>query len=135
MSKNILLDLNVLIDVFLERTGYETSRDVIRLGELGKVRLHMSAHAITTFAYLLENAKVPQPKIQQHVSWILQTFRIVSVDDTLLKAALQSHIKDYEDAVVEQAAVSCGASAVITRNTKDFKASRIHAVTPEVFLK
>lgn len=135
MPKNILLDLNVLIDVFLERTGYEASRDVIRLGELGKVRLHMSAHAITTFAYLLENAKVPQPKIQQHVSWILQTFRIVSVDDTLLKAALQSHIKDYEDAVVEQAAVSCGASAVITRNTKDFKVSRIHAVTPEVFLK
>lgn len=134
MPKNILIDLNVLLDVFLERDGYRASLDVIRLGELGNRQLFMSAHAVTTFAYLLEDAKVPKDTLLEHIRWVLQQFSIVPVDGAILDAAVRSGIKDYEDAVVEQAAVTCHAEAIVTRSTKDFKAGSIHAVTPEVFL-
>lgn len=134
MPKNILIDLNVILDVLLERRGFEASRDVLSLGELGSHRLYTSAHVVTTFAYLLENAKVPRPEILRHVDWLLRTFSVVPVDGALLKLALKSRVVDYEDAVIECAADQARAAAIVTRNTKDFKMSRIKAMAPEVYL-
>jgi hypothetical protein len=48
---------------------------------------------------------------------------------------LKSRITDYEDAVIEQAAVICNAPIIITRNIKDFKASIIQVLTPEEYIK
>jgi predicted nucleic acid-binding protein len=131
MPKNILIDLNVIIDVLLERRGFEASLTILELGESDSHRLYISAHIVTTFAYVLEEAKVPRPEISRHLSWLLRAFIVVPIDDKLLKNALKSHIRDYEDAVVEQAAVSCDAVAIITRNIKDFKDSAIRPITPE----
>ena len=33
MPTNILIDLNIILDVFLERDGFKASSDVIQLGE------------------------------------------------------------------------------------------------------
>jgi predicted nucleic acid-binding protein len=135
MLKNILIDLNIILDVLLERSGFEASRDIIQLGEADGHTLFISAHIVTTFAYLLENAKVPKNQIAQHIDWLLQTSAVVPVDATLLQAALKSRIDDYEDAVVEAAAVACKASVIITRNIKDFKFSTVQALVPEAFLQ
>jgi predicted nucleic acid-binding protein len=134
MPKSIVIDLNVILDVLLERDGFEASRDVLQLGEAGDLKLYVSAHIVTTFAYLLENAKVPKAQIQRHVEWLLQTFVVVPVDGELLKSALKSHVSDYEDAVIERTAAECKAVAIITRNIKDFKASTVQAQTPEDYL-
>ena len=135
MPKNITIDLNVIIDVLLERKGFEYSRKVLELSESGNHRLYISAHMVTTFAYILEAAKVPRSEIIHHIDWLLQTFLIVPVDKTLLKIALKSQLKDYEDAVVEQAAIICNASTIVTRNVKDFKASSLMVFEPEGYLK
>ena len=135
MPKNILIDLNVIIDVLLERQDFESSRDVLELSELGGYRLYISAHAVTTFGYILEQAKVPRFEILRHIKWLLQVFIIVPTDEALLKAALKSPLKDYEDAVVEQAAIICNASTIITRNIKHFKASRVQVLTPKEYFQ
>lgn len=133
MPKNILIDLNVIIDMLLERRGFEASRDVIQLGERGRHRLFISAHMVTTFAYVLEAARVPRPQILRHVEWLLQFFVVVPVDSALLEAALKSRIRDYEDAVVEQAARACDALVIVTRNVKDFKPGTVRAMSPEQY--
>ncbi len=135
MQKNILIDINVIIDVLLERRGFESSRDVLELSELGSHRLYISAHMVTTFAYILEEAKVPRPEIRRHIEWLLRMFVVVPVDKALLEAALKSRVTDYEDAVVEQAAVMCNASAIVTRNIKDFKTSTAQVLTPEAYVR
>ncbi len=135
MQKSILIDINVILDVFLERPGFEASRDVLLAGERGEYVLSLSAHSVTTLAYLLESSKVPKSVVTKHIAWILQVFEIVSVDQQILQAALRSKVQDYEDAVVEQSAAICGAAAVITRNTSDFRLSMVPALTPEQFLQ
>lgn len=135
MPKNILIDLNVIIDVLLERRGFEASRDVIQLGEAGRHQPYISAHMVTTFAYILEAARVPRSQILRHIGWLLQLFVVVPVDSALLGAALKSRIKDYEDAVVEQVARECEALLIVTRNVKDFKPGAVRAVTPEQYLR
>ena len=82
----------------------------------------------------IENAKVPKEEIKRNVNWLLQSFSIIATDSGILKSSLKSNIKDYEDAVVERAALECRASVIITRNIKDFSQSMIPAATPEKFL-
>lgn len=135
MQTNIFIDLNVILDVFLERKGFELSSDVIQLGEQSSITLYISAHMVTTFAYLLESAKVPRQKILQHIEWLLSTFTIIPIDDALLYKALKSNISDYEDAVIEQAAQTSECTEILTRNVKDFKTSIVKAQTPEEFSK
>jgi predicted nucleic-acid-binding protein len=135
MPTNILIDLNVILDVFLERNGFKASSDVIQLGEAGDHSLYISAHIVSTFAYLLENAKVPRRKILEHIDWILRTFTVVPVDSRLLTLALKSNIADFEDAIIEQAAQVSDCSLIITRNIKDFKASIVEAILPEQLLR
>jgi predicted nucleic acid-binding protein len=135
MPENILIDLNVILDVLLERKGFETSRDVIQLAEKGGVQIYISAHIVATFAYLLEDAKVPNQEILHYIDWLVGTFKVVPTDEELLRAALKSSIRDYEDSVVERAAVACQASVIVTRNVRDFKASVIPALLPESYLE
>ena len=135
MQENILIDLNVILDDLLERNGFETSKQILELNELANYKLYISAHFVTTFAYLLGEAKLPAKEIQDHITWLIETFKVVSVDNVILKNALKSRIKDYEVAVVEQTAILCKASTIITRNVKDFKASVIPALKPEDYLK
>ena len=135
MPTNILIDLNVILDVFLERSGFKASSDVIQLGETQDHSLYISAHIVSTFAYLLENAKVPRQKILEHIDWMLRTFTVVPVDSQLLSLALKSSMVDFEDAIIEQAAQVSACSLIITRNIKDFKASTIEAILPEGLLQ
>ncbi len=135
MQKNILIDLNVILDVLLERKGFNSAQNVLELSESNDYRLYISAHIVTTFAYLLESAKVPDFQIIYQLSWLLGTFMVVPVDNKLLMDALKSKIKDYEDAVVEQAAIACNAAVIVTQNIKDFQASTIQALTPEAYFQ
>jgi predicted nucleic-acid-binding protein len=133
MPKNILIDLNVILDVLLDRKGSEASRKILELQQLANHELYISAHSVTTFAYLLEHAKVPQDELLRQINWLLQTFSVVATSGTILTAAVQSKVSDYEDAVVEQAALVCNATIIITRNLKDFKDSAVKAVRPELY--
>lgn len=134
MPKNILVDLNVILDVLLERPGHQASQAVLELQQTRGCTLFISGHMVTTFAYLLEYAKVPQAEIRRHVDWLLQTFSVVSTKVEILKDAVESHVADYEDAVIEQAALACQASLISTRNKKDFRLSAVPAITPKSFV-
>ncbi len=133
MPKSILVDLNVILDVLLERDGFEASRSILELQESRSHTVYISGHIVTTFAYLLEHAKVPQAEIIRQVNWLLQTFPVVATTHDILRSATNSLIDDYEDAVIEQAAVACKALAIVTRNLKDFGKSSVSAITPEQF--
>lgn len=134
MPENILVDLNVILDVLLERSGFIASRKILELGERNSHKLYISAHLVTTFAYLLEEANIPRTQIRNHINWLIESFNVVTVDNLILKNALKSRVKDYEDAVVEQTAILCSATTIITRNVKDFSASTIPALIPEKYL-
>jgi predicted nucleic acid-binding protein len=134
MQTNILVDPNIIIDVFLERKGFESSSAVLQLAEQKSYTLYVSAHIVSTLAYLLESAKVPRQQIRKHIDWILHVFSVVPVDGSLLSESLKSNVTEFEDAMIEQAALVSHCRIIITRNTKDFTQSTIPATTPEIFM-
>lgn len=134
MPKNILVDLNVILDVLLKRPGHEASQSVLQLQEMAGHNVYISGHVVTTMAYLLEHAKVPRPEIKRQIGWLLQKFTVVATNENILQKATKSRVKDYEDAVIEQAAAACGARVIVTRNIKDFKNSAVKANRPEAII-
>lgn len=132
MQRSILVDLNVILDVLLERPGYKASQKILEEGT-NRYTIFISEHIVTTFAYLLKHANVPHKEIKRNISWLLNTFSVVTTSNDILKNALKSSMADYEDVVIKQAAVYCKASAIVTRNIKDFTHSAVPAFTPENF--
>lgn len=76
---------------------------------------------------------LPNPNINP-LSRLLQHLQIASVTDTVIRAALQSSIKDFEDVVTTEAANAIGIEVIVTRNRDDFANSPIPALLPEAFL-
>ncbi len=132
--KNILIDLNIILDYVLARADSNNIQVVIDEYEAGRRQLFVSAHSVTTFAYLLEKSNQNQERINFWLNWLLYNFNIVDTTKDSLKMALASQIDDYEDAVIERAALVCGADLIITRNLKDFKSSQVKALSPEQFV-
>ena len=65
---------------------------------------------------------------------ILDIFSIISVTEAILRDALNSRIKDYEDAVIESSCVKNEIKYIVSRDLKDFKNSRIKAISPQEYI-
>ena len=65
---------------------------------------------------------------------LLQHLQVAKVTDDVIRAALQSSMTDFEDAVTSEAAKVAGVEIIVTRNTSDFTTSSIPAILPEEFL-
>lgn len=88
---------------------------------------------MTTIFYILRR-QVGSEAARDLISRLLQHLQVASVTDEVIRAALQSSIRDFEDAVTSEAASATGVEVIVTRNTPDFAASVIPAVLPEEFL-
>lgn len=78
--------------------------------------------------------QVGRETAQELLSRLLQHLQVASVTDEVIRAALQSSMKDFEDAVTSAAAHTTGIDVIVTRNTPDFADSVISAVLPSEFL-
>ncbi|MGH9695557.1 MAG: PIN domain-containing protein [Bryobacteraceae bacterium] len=59
-------------------------------------------------------------------------FRIASVDDAIVRRALDLKWRDFEDSVVAAAAESTGCDFIVTRDSAGFPNSPVKVVTPEI---
>ena len=126
----LLIDINVILDVVLGREPWlnEASRLLSAL-EDGEAEGYVAAHTITTIHYIVAREKGRQTAAQA-VSDVLRVVRVVPITSADFQQALVLGISDFEDAVQAAAALQIGADYLITRNTKDFKASPVEVRTP-----
>jgi predicted nucleic acid-binding protein len=130
----VLLDLNVILDVLARRQPhYESAAQVWAYIESGQMMGMLSAHSVTTLFYLLRrHLDVTQAKAA--LRDVLCVFRVATVDEAIIQAAMALDWHDFEDAVQAEAALAAGASCIITRNEVDFEGAPIQVVHPTDFL-
>ncbi|WAS06236.1 PIN domain-containing protein [Gloeomargaritales cyanobacterium VI4D9] len=95
--------------------------------------LVVSGHAVTNIFYILRR-QVGGEAARELLSRLLHHLQVANVTDEVIRAALQSPMADFEDAVTSEAANAAGVEVIVTRNTPDFLASVIPALLPEEFL-
>ena len=126
----ILVDINVVLDVLLDRRPWVThSARLLDAAERKAFTGYVAAHTITTAHYLVA-AAAGRTKAATAVTDLLRIFRVVPIEAGDFAQALVFGMPDFEDAVQASGAAKVGADYIATRNGKDFKASPVKARTP-----
>jgi len=134
MKKHYLVDTNVVIDMLLDREDADAACAVFDGAERGDYYIHICALSFTTMFYSLRKILSREDRIDA-LTQLKEAMEVAAVDGNVIDMALKSGWKDFEDAVQNfSAVVDPQISAIITRNTKDFKDSSLEVVDSVEFL-
>jgi len=129
------IDLNVLLDFLNQRKDHVQAAKIIDLCVKKIVKGFLCAHEVTTLAYFLLKSHNDREKIKKILTELFDIFDVIPVTGDILRDALYSKIKDYEDAVIEESSFKYGVNYIVTRNLDDFKQSKVKSLSPTDFLK
>ena len=128
----LLLDINIILDVVIQRPGEPASSALI--GACNEQHQAWVAwHSVATLAYLIERERNPAVA-RELVTGLLSWARVATTGHQDAVQALRLPMSDFEDALQVSAAQACGADYIITRNGRDFVQSPLPALSPEEFL-
>ncbi len=130
----ILVDTNVLLDVFQEREPhYDASVAVWEMVERGQLSGFISAINYNNIYYIVSRFK-DKKHATRALKLLRGTFKPVALDEQIINQAIDSKINDFEDAIQYFSALHTSVDFIVTRNVKHFPKSNIPALTPEEFL-
>lgn len=130
----LLIDANILLDVLMNRQDFAKDSSMIwKLCETNQAKGYISALTIANLMYIMRKQLDPETieKLLVQLKFIFD-FTDFGVSD--LQRAAEMKWTDFEDAVQSATAERLHADFIITRNVKDFRSSKIMALTPTEFL-
>lgn len=129
----VLIDLNVILDVLMDRQPHaEMSARVLAQVETGRVEGYCCAASFDTLDYLLAKA-FDQPVQRRHLHTVRRLLPVAAVDAAVIDAAITLDWDDFEDAIVHESARLAGATAIVTRNPRDYAAATLTIYSPAEF--
>lgn len=131
----VLLDTDVILDFILQRQPFyaEAKKIFVHLAN-GNFEAYVCDITVLNIFYIARK-QFDSTQIRAEISKLLQIINICSAAHQILRKALTSPIGDYEDAVQNEIAVEENLGAIVTRNTKDFKNSKLKIHTPDEFVQ
>jgi len=119
MNQRLFLDTNVLLDVLLERPGFQSALKLLQAGSDGRVSLCTSILSMANIAYVLRKTTNPgllTPTLKQ----LSSLMEVLPMDAAQLDNAILLSGPDFEDVLQAVCAVQGGCPQLITRNPKHF---------------
>ncbi|MBR4826698.1 MAG: PIN domain-containing protein [Bacteroidales bacterium] len=138
----VFLDTNILLDLLLEREGYEDSARLFELQDDGKLKLYVSFLTMVNVSYVYKKT-VGQNVAIANLKYLSTLVEVLPMNGEQLQQALLMTGPDFEDILQASCAAEAHCDYLITRNQKDFKISKglsadvsLPAVlTPKLFLE
>ena len=129
-----LIDINILMDVLAEREPFHAAAAAVwTLVESGRAAGCVASVSCTTIYYLARRLH-GSDRAAAAVRKVTEVFEIAPVDGGIVERALDSGMRDFEDAVQAFAGGGCGATHVISRDATGFVGGPLPVLTPEQFL-
>ncbi len=129
-----LFDTNVILDVLLDRSPFaDDAAYLLSKVEQSEITGFVCATTITTINYLATKA-LGSKSASLHINSLLSLFVIAPVNRLVLENAASLKFKDFEDAVLHEAALHAGAKYIVTRNSIDFKKAKLPVFEPREFI-
>jgi predicted nucleic acid-binding protein len=129
--KRVLVDVNVILDVLLDRPPHAVaSRAIWAAIELRWTEGFLAAHAVTTLDYLMRK-ELGAAASRRAMRALLRIFTVAGVDHAIIQSALDADTPDFEESVTAAAAAAARCDLIVTRDPKGFRASAVPVFTPE----
>jgi predicted nucleic acid-binding protein len=132
----LFMDTDVIIDFLIDRQPHAYYASLLfDMSEKGELELFASSLSINNIHYVTRKI-LGDGNAKNLIKDLISLLEILGVGKTDVTNALKSDIKDFEDAIQYSCAQTVhGLTAIITRNTKDFKKAGLAILTPEIYLK
>jgi predicted nucleic acid-binding protein len=136
MVYKLFIDSDVVIDFFTDRESHiNPASELFELNENGSVELYISALSINNIYYIVRKYLGPK-KTVDIVESLTEMTEIIGTTKKEVLQALKNDFKDLGDSIqYSSASTITGLDAIITRNIKDYRNSKIAVMTPLNFLK
>lgn len=131
--RRLFLDTNIVVDLLDRREPF--CHDAVRLFSMAyneQVQLVVSLMTLATASFLLR--KHGHEGVRKLLSNLRQLVGVAATDERTVDDSLASQFQDIEDAMQYYTALHANAEAIITRNGKDFTASRLPVMTATEYL-
>ena len=126
----VLLDLNVVLDVFLARTQWlAEAAAILDANSDRRITAYLSASSLPTLFYIVRR-NADQARALQVIAESLDSFEIVAVDRSALEQAFSFPGSDFEDNLQIACAVAARLDGIITRDVKGFAGSPVPGHDP-----
>jgi predicted nucleic acid-binding protein len=133
----VLLDVNVLADLFLKREAWLADAAAIwDANRTGRIRCCALASNIDTLAYLVRRNKGEDALAERDaVRACLESLEILVVTADILRDAVERNGADFEDDILISAAVAHAVDAIVTRDGPGFVRSPVDVHEPRAFAR
>ena len=131
----VLIDTCVIVDILQKREPfYQVAMEILLAISNRKCTGVLTAKSITDIYYILRRSIHNEEEVRRLVRILFTLFEVEDTFSTDCEFALDSPIKDCENAIMVQTASRIGADCIVTRSLKDYKLSSFPVFSPEQFL-
>lgn len=132
---NILIDSNIILDVVQEREPFTSNaKNILSQCITRRINGFVTAHSLCDIFYILRKDKT----LAERLSLIGTLCKYVTVlserQSDFEDIANNPETRDLEDSLQMVCAENYALDYIVTRNTKDFPASKIPAIEPDTFI-
>lgn len=135
MASKVFLDANCLLDLTLQRDGFQHANDIIQLAINGDIQLYTTPAVLHVTGYYTSQAYTNQHS-KQLILTLLNDVKVIDCDHATALIAINSSIDDMEDALQYYTALKFGVEYFISSDKKLKKASipQLPVYTPAEFV-
>lgn len=133
----ILIDSDVVLDIFLDREPFcSAALNVFLKIEQGFCEGWISSTAVANIYYKTRK-ELGRNVALNGIKRLLETdgLQVLGIDGYAIREALYSDMNDFEDAIQAAAADVEAVEFIVTRNLKDYKKSKVPALSPTQLLE
>lgn len=132
----ILVDTNIILDVLLKREPHNKAAQVILTKCADReIMGYLAAHSIPNIFYVLRK-DYSQEERRKFIKNLCEIFRISDLNAEKIVSAIDNEqFLDFEDCLQEECAAAETVDYIVTRNSGDFKLSRVKVIEPDEFVK
>ena len=129
----LLIDTNVLLDVFLRREQFVAdAKKLFIMKQFKDAELWIAAQSYTDLYYVGAKAH-GSDRMQKILKEVFPLLNVCFIDGADISYALDEQWQDFEDCLIWRAAKKIKADYIVTRNVADFTRSDIPVLTPGEF--
>lgn len=134
--KRVFVDTNIVIDLLSKREPfYFESADLFSLADQKIIELYISSLTIANTSYTLLR-QTDSKKAKEILRKLRLIVNVLPLDDKIIGIALNDDsFSDFEDGLQYFTAIENDQDLIITRNLKDFKASKLPVMTARQFVE
>ena len=130
--KHVFMDTNIVIDFLANRQPFAMhAAKIFDLAVKGKVKISIAAVSYNNIYYILRQSMTGDATVKL-LEELADFTEIIDVTDAVIRRSLKTDFKDYEDAIQYYSALNIpDLDFIVTRDTKDFKKSKLAVFTPD----